>query len=77
MTVVNLLRGKNFHFGSPVDQCWTKMQAGLLHPKVGGRAAAAGFTTWRQVQQYRTKAEQLARVEAMQAWHSAAGGGRD
>lgn len=52
MIVANLLRGNPFHFGSPVEQCWSQMRAGLLHPKV---------------LQYRGKAEELQRVEAMQA----------
>ena len=52
LNIAQLLRGKCFHFGSPVEQCGHQMQSGLLHPKV---------------QRYRQDAERLRRVEAMQA----------
>merc|ERR1712216_87956 len=51
-TVANLLKGEQFHFGSPLDNCWSQMKAGLLHPSI---------------LPYKQKAEELMKIEAMQA----------
>jgi len=33
VAIAALLRGKDHHFGSPLQECLSQMQAGLLHPK--------------------------------------------